>query len=73
MKDGNIVRLLDLGEIEQQDLSAISEVRTHFHVPLSKAKHGKLHTTRDDAQASLAEALPRKQDPPHIALSLIHY
>ncbi|HIK81370.1 MAG TPA: hypothetical protein EYF93_00525 [Planctomycetes bacterium] len=68
MKDGNTVRLSDLGEIEQQDLSAISEVRTHFHVPLSKAKHGKLHTTRDDAQALLAEALSRKQDPPHIAL-----
>ena len=68
MKDGNIVRLLDLGEIEQQDLSAIAEVRTHFHVPLSKAKHGKLQTTRDDAQALMTEALSRKQDPPHIAL-----
>lgn len=30
MKDGSIVRLADLSEIEQQDLSVISEIRTHF-------------------------------------------
>lgn len=68
MKDGSTVHLSDLPEIEQQDLSSIAEVRTHFHVPLSKARHGKLHTTRDEAQALLSEALSRKQDPPHIAV-----
>jgi hypothetical protein len=68
MKDGSIVRLADLSEIEQQDLSAISEIRTHFHVPLSKAQHGKLSTTRDEAKALLTEALRRKELAPHIAI-----
>jgi hypothetical protein len=30
MKDGSIVRLDEFSEIEQQDLSTISEIRTHF-------------------------------------------
>ncbi len=68
MKDGSTVRLSDLQEIEEQDLSSISEIRTHFHVPLSKKKHGKLHTTRDEAEKLLNEALRRGKDAPHIAV-----
>lgn len=68
MKDGNIVRIEDLGQIRQQDLSSVAEIRTHFHVPLSSTRHGKLHTTRDDAKALLAEALRRKEQAPHIAV-----
>jgi len=68
MKDGNILRIDDLDQIRKQDLSAIAEVRTHFHVPLSSNRHGKLHTTRDDAKALLTEALRRKEQIPHIAV-----
>ena len=68
MKDGSIVRLPDLSKIKKQDLSSVAEVRTHFHVPLSKARHGKLLTTRDDAKTLLSEALSRKKNPPHIAV-----
>lgn len=68
MKDGNVVRLADLPDIRQQDLSTISEIRTHFHVPLSGARHGKLHTTRKEATALLKEALRRQEQAPHIAI-----
>ena len=37
-------------------------------MPLSKAQHGKLSTTRDEAKALLTEALRRKELAPHIAI-----
>ncbi|MDE0959117.1 MAG: metabolite traffic protein EboE [Planctomycetota bacterium] len=68
MKDGSIIRMNDLARIQDHDLTSIEEIRTHFHVPVSSARHGKLETTRDDAKALLTEALRRKEPAPHIAV-----
>ena len=70
MKDGSIERLEDLPKLRRRDLSEIREIRTHFHVPLSKARHGKLATTRKDAQSLLEEGLRRQRSKkgPHIAV-----
>ncbi|OUU23193.1 MAG: hypothetical protein CBC13_06235 [Planctomycetia bacterium TMED53] len=70
LKDGSIERLEDLPLLRRRDLSDVREVRTHFHVPLSRARHGKLATTRGDALALLEEGL-RRQHPrkgPHLAI-----
>ena len=70
MKDGSIDRLEDLPKLRRRDLSEIREIRTHFHVPLSKARHGKLATTRRDAKELLEEGLRRQRSKkgPHIAV-----
>lgn len=70
MKDGSIDRLEDLPKLRRRDLSQIREIRTHFHVPLSKARHGELATTRKDAKELLEEGLRRQRSKkgPHIAV-----
>ncbi len=70
MKDGTIERLADLPLLKRRVLSEISEIRTHFHVPLSRARHGLLSTTRVDALSLLKEGLRRQRSRrgPHIAV-----
>ena len=70
MKDGSIERLADLPLLRRKNLDEVREIRTHFHVPLSRARHGKLATTRKDAEALLEEGLRRQRSRkgPHLAI-----
>ena len=52
----------DPGEIRES-----VEIRCHFHVPLSRARMGRLYTTREDTARALRYALDHA-DPPHLAI-----
>ncbi|MEM7167925.1 MAG: metabolite traffic protein EboE [Planctomycetota bacterium] len=64
---GDVLRGSDLPELDRIDMSDVDEVRCHFHVPLSRARFGRLTTTRNDTAAALAHALA-KSDPPHLVV-----
>ena len=66
-KSGTLVRGSDLGELPTEGLRDLEEVRVHFHVPVSRAKIGKLTTTRDDTERAIHHAL-RQSDPPDLVI-----
>lgn len=61
--DGGLVRLADLPALRRTTLQADDEVRVHFHVPLSVARLGPLHTTRAATAAALDHALAHPHPP----------
>lgn len=66
-QDGSVDRGADLPELGSQDLEDAREVRCHFHVPLSRSRMGRLHTTRPETAQALAYALSHP-DPPHLVV-----
>lgn len=66
-KDGGLERGADLPTLDNVDLTEIDEVRCHFHVPLSRARVGRLATTRAETERALHYAL-RKKNPPHLVI-----
>lgn len=67
LRDGAIERGRDLDALRQRVVDVATEIRCHFHVPLSRARMGRLYTTRDDTAKALAYALAHR-DPPHLAI-----
>ncbi|HIA27584.1 MAG TPA: hypothetical protein EYN79_05620 [Planctomycetes bacterium] len=65
--DGTLWRGRDLPALRRAPLSGLREVRTHFHVPLSRARLGRLPTTREDTSAAIGHYL-RHRDPPQLAI-----
>ncbi|MFQ5653741.1 MAG: metabolite traffic protein EboE [Planctomycetota bacterium] len=65
--DGTLWRGRDLGALRRAPLAELEELRVHFHVPLSRARIGRLHTTRTATARALAHAL-RHPRPPHLVI-----
>lgn len=66
-KNGSLWRGSDLPDLGRGPVDELEEVRVHFHVPVSRAKLGKLRTTREETAAALAHALAHS-DPPHLVI-----
>ncbi len=69
-RDGSLWRtadLPDLARIDDSTLSELDELRVHFHVPLSRARLGRLRTTRAETGAALQYALGHPK-PPHLVI-----
>ncbi|MGE3165980.1 MAG: metabolite traffic protein EboE [Planctomycetota bacterium] len=62
-EDHTLVRGADLSHLDAVDLRDVTEVRCHFHVPLSSARIGRLGTTRADTERALRFALRHPQPP----------
>ncbi len=64
---GELVRGGDLSELCPSVVADTEEVRVHFHVPLSRARMGRLSTTRSSTSQVLHHTL-RHPHPPHLAI-----
>jgi hypothetical protein len=65
-RDGSLWRLADLPDLARAsaaELAEIEELRVHFHVPLSRARLGRLPTTRTATAAALRHALAHRAPP----------
>lgn len=61
--DGSLWRGRDLPQVRRAPLAELQEVRTHFHVPLSRARLGRLRTTRSDTASAIEHFLRHRQSP----------
>ncbi|MCA8959280.1 MAG: metabolite traffic protein EboE [Planctomycetes bacterium] len=66
-RDGVLLRGADLDRLDEVDLDECDELRVHYHVPLSRARLGRLTTTRDDTARALAFAAGHDA-PPHVVV-----
>lgn len=69
-RDGSFWRAADLPDLAsapREEIAGIEELRVHFHVPLSRARLGRLRTTRAATAAALRHALAHRR-PPHLVI-----